>query len=74
MTIATMNVSTEERVFYTFLDWTLEEVPRVFYVGFGGEIRVKNLRRNVHHTNKKSQSNAIRAGWYKKLENEEGEK
>lgn len=35
---------------YTYVDWTLEEIPRPFYVGKGSEERVKLLhRRNPRH-------------------------
>lgn len=37
--------------FYVYEDWTLEEIHRCFYVGKGAAGRVKELRRNRHHTN-----------------------
>jgi hypothetical protein len=35
--------------FYVYEDWTLEEVPRCFYVGKGSFVRIKNLHRNYVH-------------------------
>src|SRR5260221_3103689 len=36
--------------FHVYEDWTLEEVPRCFYVGKGDDDRVIRLKRNEHHT------------------------
>lgn len=38
------------RVFCVYLDWTLESVPRCFYVGKGNVSRVRQLKRNKKHT------------------------
>lgn len=38
-------------MFYVYVDWTTEDVPRPFYVGKGNLGRVKALTRNKHHTN-----------------------
>lgn len=38
----------KDRVFFIYLDWTMEEVPRVFYVGKGNEGRVKTADRNKY--------------------------
>jgi hypothetical protein len=35
--------------FHTYVDWTLEDVPRPFYVGKGNEDRVRNPERNTKH-------------------------
>lgn len=36
--------------FYVYEDWTLEEIPRCFYVGKGTEKRIRSIKRNAHHT------------------------
>lgn len=36
---------------YVYEDWTTEQLPRCFYVGFGCAARIKNERRNKHHSN-----------------------
>jgi len=40
-----------ENNFYVYVDWTLEDQPRAFYVGYGGKNRVARKTRNKHHTN-----------------------
>jgi len=40
-------------MFQVYVDWTLEECPRPFYVGKGNALRVLNLERNEYHTNVK---------------------
>jgi hypothetical protein len=37
-------------VWYVYVDWTKEEVPRPFYVGKGNSSRVLQLRRNKKHS------------------------
>ncbi len=37
-------------LFYVYLDWTTEEVPRCFYVGKGNKVRVAKAKRNEKHT------------------------
>lgn len=44
-------MSDVEPCWYVYVDWTLENVPRPFYVGKGNFNRVANLRRSQHHTN-----------------------
>jgi hypothetical protein len=39
------------RVFYTYIDLTLEDVPRAFYVGKGVISRVRKRERNVYWQN-----------------------
>lgn len=39
--------------FFVYVDWTLESLSRPYYVGYGSAQRVKNTKRNVHHTNVK---------------------
>lgn len=34
-----------------YVDWTLEALPRAFYVGKGDDVRVSRLNRNQYHTN-----------------------
>ncbi len=41
----------KEKVFYVYLDWTIEDLPRIFYVGKGQGLRIDNLRRNKFHQN-----------------------
>ncbi len=36
-------------LFYVYIDWTLEQIPRRFYVGKGDAGRVKFIRRNKRH-------------------------
>lgn len=38
------------RKYYVYIDYTLEEAPRPFYVGKGSNLRVKSLKRNKKHT------------------------
>ena len=38
-------------MFYVYVDWTIEEVPRPFYVGKGNKNRIKQIIRNRYHTN-----------------------
>ena len=35
---------------YVYEDWTLEEIPRCFYVGQGTQSRVQKIKRNRFHT------------------------
>lgn len=37
--------------FYVYVDWTTEELPRPYYVGYGNRNRINLKRRNKHHTN-----------------------
>jgi len=37
------------KTFHTYIDWTLEEVPRPFYVGKGNDGRTRNPERNQKH-------------------------
>ncbi len=37
--------------FFVYEDWTLEPIPRCFYVGKGLDGRVRDIRRNKHHGN-----------------------
>jgi len=46
MTLALMS----DKTFHTYVDWTMEETPRPFYVGKGNENRINCLKRNIHHT------------------------
>ena len=46
-----MSVQKVNKRYFVYLDWTLEVVPRVFYVGKGIEARTLNLVRNQVHTN-----------------------
>jgi len=39
------------KLFGVYVDHTLEDVPRVFYVGKGLQARVQSVKRNNHHTN-----------------------
>lgn len=39
------------KTWFVYVDWTLEEIPRPFYVGKGLMARVKVNGRNKHHTN-----------------------
>ena len=41
-------------MFYAYVDWTLEEISRPFYVGYGNDARIRNKHRNKHHTNIRS--------------------
>jgi hypothetical protein len=36
--------------YYVYVDWTLEEISRPFYVGKGSSSRLKILKRNQRHT------------------------
>lgn len=36
---------------FVYIDWTLEETPRPFYVGKGTESRVRDMSRNAFHDN-----------------------
>lgn len=36
------------KVFFTYIDWTLEASPRVFYVGKGDDRRIKQRERNAY--------------------------
>ena len=36
-------------MYFTYIDWTLEEHPRPFYVGKGTKIRTRNPKRNNKH-------------------------
>jgi len=38
-------------VFFVYLDWTLENAPRCFYVGKGTALRVKRSKRNKRWQN-----------------------
>lgn len=38
-------------MFYIYIDWTLEEIARPFYVGKGLEARTRNIERNKKHKN-----------------------
>jgi len=35
-------------VFFTYIDWTTEEIARAFYVGKGNESRVRERKRNLY--------------------------
>jgi len=37
------------KAYGVYVDWTLEDVSRAFYVGKGQQARVKSAKRNVHH-------------------------
>jgi hypothetical protein len=37
------------KTFHTYIDWTLEDVPRPFYVGKGNDGRARNPERNQKH-------------------------
>lgn len=39
------------KIFFVYLDWTLEDIPRCFYVGKGDVKRVKRRERNVYWKN-----------------------
>ncbi len=41
-----INYPSGMKVFFTYVDWTLEAPPRVFYVGKGNENRIKTRERN----------------------------
>ena len=45
-----MAASHRRLIFYVYVDWTLEESPRAFYVGKGQEERLKHLARNTYHS------------------------
>lgn len=36
-------------IYHTYVDWTIEECPRAFYVGKGNEYRTRNPERNQKH-------------------------
>jgi len=36
-------------IFHTYIDWTLEDLPRAFYIGKGNEYRTRNPERNQKH-------------------------
>lgn len=38
------------KAYGVYVDWTVEDPPRAFYVGKGQQARVKSVKRNVHHT------------------------
>ncbi len=38
-------------MFFVYVDWTTEDVPRPFYVGKGNRARAESLVRNDHHEN-----------------------
>lgn len=38
-------------LFYVYVDWTTEDIPRPFYVGKGVSSRLKRHARNKHHAN-----------------------
>ena len=40
-----------KKMFFVYVDWTCEEIPRPFYVGKGNKNRLKKLVRNLHHSN-----------------------
>lgn len=52
----------KERIFYIYLDWTTETIPRVFYVGKGNDARIKNSTRNNYWTNI-----SIKYGWRREV-------
>ncbi len=37
------------KLFFVYVDWTLEETPRAYYVGKGNSTRVKKVDRNKKH-------------------------
>lgn len=43
--------TTPGETFFVYEDWTLESIPRCFYVGKGDRGRIKSLQRNKHHQN-----------------------
>lgn len=36
-------------IFHTYIDWTMEEIPRAFYIGKGNEFRTRKPQRNQKH-------------------------
>lgn len=38
------------KTFYVYVDWTLEDIPRCYYVGKGDESRVAKVKRNKLHS------------------------
>jgi len=46
------------KIFFVYLDWTSEDIPRCFYVGKGDDGRVKRRERNVYWKNI-----AVKFGW-----------
>lgn len=43
--------TTTGETFFVYEDWTLEQIPRCFYVGKGDRGRIRNFQRNKHHQN-----------------------
>ncbi len=46
----TLISETKEKMFFVYVDWTTEDIPRPYYVGYGQRIRIINKHRNKHHT------------------------
>jgi hypothetical protein len=47
-----------DRIFFVYVDWTLENVPRTFYVGKGNKDRIQKRERNAYW-----KSIAAKYGW-----------
>lgn len=50
------------KIFFVYVDWTLEDVPRCFYVGKGNEARVREHKRNLYW-----QRVACKYGWRREV-------
>lgn len=50
------------KIFFVYLDWTLEDIPRPFYVGKGQLARVKRYERNAYWKNI-----AAKYGWHREV-------
>jgi len=58
-------------MWYVYIDYTLEENPRPFYVGKGNANRIENYNRNKHHTNIKTKYGIRREIVYQSLDEDD---